>query len=449
MGGRQESHTRQMQGPFMPIIAQRGRKGKVFFTMAKRATKGSGTIRKKIITRNGKKYEWWEARYTIGSDPGTGKQVQKTITGKTQKEVAQKLKAATLAIDTGTYIAPSKQTVGQWLDTWADTYLGNVKPFTAVSYKGQIKNHINPAIGAVRLESLNTATIQRFYNNLAKTGKKVPKKDTDGGIERSGGKIAYEYIPLSAKTIKNVHGVLHKALQQAVANGMLRANPADACTLPRVEKAEIHPLDEVQTRAFIEAIKGHEFETLFTVTLFTGMREGEILGLTWDCVDFSAGTILIKQQLQKEKKAGGCYQLVPLKNDKPRSITPAPWVMDILRKHRQSQTAAQLRAGSLWSNPENFVFTNEIGGHLVSWTVAKKYKRIVTQIGRPDARFHDLRHSYAAAAIRAGDDIKTVQDNLGHATASFTLDVYGHVTEQMKQASAKRQQDYIKSVLGL
>lgn len=397
--------------------------------MAKRAAKGSGTIRKKTDTRSGKKYEWWEARYTAGVDPGTGKQIQRTITGKTQKDVAQKLKEITLAVDTGTYIAPSKQTVGQWLDTWADTYLGGVKPFTVVSYKGQINNHIKPAIGAVRLEALDTATVQRLYNDLAN------EKDGKPG--------------LSPKSIKNVHGVLHKALQQAVANGLIRANPADACTLPRIVKAEIRPLDEVQTKAFIEAIKGHEFETLYTVTLFTGMREGEVLGLTWDCIDFSAGTIYIKQQLQREKKAGGQYQLVSLKNDKPRSITPAPWVMEILHKHRQKQAAAQLRAGKLWNNPQGFVFTNEIGGHLVSWTVTKKYKRVVAQIGRPDARFHDLRHSYAVASIRAGDDIKTVQDNLGHATASFTLDVYGHVTEQMKQASAARQQDYIKSVLGL
>lgn len=146
---------------------------------------------------------------------------------------------------------------------------------------------------------------------------------------------------------------------------------------------------------------------------------------------------------------GGVYQLVPLKNDKPRTITPAPFVMELLRQHRTKQTAWQLRAGELWDNPAGYVFTNEIGGHLVPWTIAKKYKRVVASIGRPDARFHDLRHSYAVAAIRSGDDIKTVQGNLGHATAAFTLDVYGHVTDQMKQASAARMQTYINDVLNL
>ena len=94
-----------------------------------------------------------------------------------------------------------------------------------------------------------------------------------------------------------------------------------------------------------------------------------------------------------------------------------------------------------------FVFTNELGEHLRPWTLYRAFKRAATEIGRPDARFHDLRHSYAVAAIRSGDDIKTVQGNLGHATAAFTLDVYGHVTDQMKQASAQRMQQYINSIM--
>lgn len=110
--------------------------------MAKKSAAGSGSIRKKTINKNGKQYTYWEARYSAGYDPGTGKQIQKTITGKTQKEVSQKLKAATTAIDDGTYIAPSKLTVGEWLDIWASEYLGSVKPATVCSYKAVIKNHL-------------------------------------------------------------------------------------------------------------------------------------------------------------------------------------------------------------------------------------------------------------------------------------------------------------------
>ena len=386
-----------------------------------RAAQGAGTIRQRKDGR-------WEARYTVGRDPGTGKQVQRSVYGATQQEVRKKLAQLTAALDAGTYKEPCKMTVGQWLDIWAADYLGGVKPFTVRSYCDQIRNHIKPALGSVKLEALNAHTIQEFYNSL--------------GAEREG------KPSLSPKTVKNVHGVLHKALQQAVKIGYLRFNPADACELPRAGRKELKPLDEEQSKAFLKAIQGHRFEMLYTVTLFTGMREGEALGLLWDCVDFKKGAILINKQLQREKKKNGQYLLVPTKNGKSRTITPAPWVMKLLRTQRARQAEQQLRAGPMWED-SGFVFTNELGQHLAIHTVYKDFKQIAASIGRPDARFHDLRHSYAVAAIRSGDDIKTVQGNLGHATAAFTLDVYGHVTDQMKQASAARMESYIKDVLNL
>lgn len=263
---------------------------------------GSGTIRKKTVIRNGKEYVFWEARYTEGYDPGTGKQIQRSISGKTQREVVQKLKAATAAIDAGTYTAPSKMTVGDWLDIWTTDYLGGVKPFTVASYKGHVKNHIKPAMGAIKLEALSPHTIQEFYNKLGQMNGDKPG--------------------LSPKTIKDIHGIFHKALQQAVAAGYIRSNPADACILPRVERKQLNPMDESQIQAFLEAIRGHRYEALFTVTLFTGMRQGEVLGLMWDCVDFDRGIILIDKQLHLEKKRGGQYVFASLKNDKARTIAP-------------------------------------------------------------------------------------------------------------------------------
>lgn len=390
--------------------------------MAKSA-KGSGTIRKKTVTRNGKEYTYWEARYTEGWDAGTGKQIQRSVTGKTQKEVAQKLKAATTAIDAGTYTAPNKMTVGEWMDIWSAEYLGNIKPSTAAIYKGIINNHIKPALGTTKLEALNANTIQKFYNSLS-----------------SGDP------PLSPQSIKVVHGTLHKALYQAILLGYIRFNPTEACVLPRIVKKEITPLDETQTAAFLKAIKGHKFETLFTVALFTGLREGELLGLTWDCVDFENGLLIVNKQLQHERKKQAKYIFTPPKNNKTRTVTLAPWIIKLLSDHKSQQEKQQKQMGEMWED-SGFVFTDAIGRHLIACTVYENYKKIVVSIGRPDARFHDLRHSYAVAAIRAGDDIKTVQGNLGHATAAFTLDVYGHVTDQMKQRSAARMENYIQSIL--
>lgn len=393
-----------------------------------RAARGSGTIRKKTVTRNGQTYTYWEARITTGYNPGTGRQVQRSFSGKTQKEVREKMQAAAVELNRGTYQEPSKMTVGEWLDIWAKDYLGSVKPATVLSYNQHIKNHIKPALGAVKLENLNTPVIQGFYNDLRKAHKGKPG--------------------LAPKTIKCIHGILHKALQQAVKVGYLRFNPSDACELPRVERKEIKPLDNEAIGAFLKAIHGHRFEALYLTTIFTGMRRGEVCGLTWDCVDFERGSILINKQLQGVPGKPGEFRFISSKNGKGRVITPAASVMETLKKYKIQQNEMRLKAGSLWQDT-GFVFTNEAGNHLSPHTVYHDFKKLVASIGLPDARFHDLRHSYAVAALRSGDDIKTVQGNLGHHAASFTLDVYGHVTEEMKRASADRMEAFIQGVSSL
>lgn len=389
---------------------------------SKRAPQGMGSIRKVQRTTKGKTYTYYEARYSAGFDPGTGKQVQRSITGKTQKEVAQKLKEVTVSIDQGTYTAPSKMTVGEWLDIWEKEYLGSVKPRTVDSYQATIRKHLKPNLGATKLEELAPHMVQAFYNRL-----------TTGND------------PLSAKTVKNIHGVLHKALQQAVANGYIRNNPTTACVLPRIIKKEIQPMDETQIAAFLQAIKGHRYEALFTTALFTGTREGEILGLQWPQVDLSKGTITIKHQLQKVRGSNGEYTLVPTKNSKSRTITVASSVVAVLKNVKRQQLENKLLHGACWDD-SGFVFTDELGRHLKHQTVYLDFKEVVESIGCPNIRFHDLRHSYAVVSIKAGDPIKTVQENLGHATAAFTLDVYSHVTDQMKQESASRMEQFIKSV---
>ena len=145
--------------------------------MAKKASsrnaQGAGTIRKKTVTRNGKPYTYWEARYTEGRDPGTGKQVQRSIYGRTQKEVREKLQAVAVTLNTGTYTEPDKMTVGEWLDMWLKEYVtGAVKPFTLASYTAQCENHIKPGLGAIKLTALNSVQIQKFYNGLKTTQSK-------------------------------------------------------------------------------------------------------------------------------------------------------------------------------------------------------------------------------------------------------------------------------------
>ena len=395
----------------------------------KKGANGAGSIRKITTTRNGKEYTYWQRRYTEGYDACTGKQIQRSITGKTQKEVAQNLRQITAEIDAKTYVAPCKLSVAEWMAVWAQDYLVGIKASTAYLYKRTIELYIEPHLGHTRLDTLNAHTVQHFYNELAKPSKP-------------------DAAPLSAKSIKNIHGVLHKALQQAVLLNYIRYNPTTACVLPKIVKKEIHPLTDQQTAQLLNLLKGSKYEIPLTVDLFTGLREGELLGLMWDCVDFEKGTILVNKQLRRSQRKGGTYYFSPPKNNKSRTITPAPYVMKLLQAQKVQQAEQRLKAGPAWED-SGLVFTNEFGRYISYRAIFDSFKCIVKRIGLSDARIHDLRHTYAVNSIRAGDDIKTVQSNLGHATAAFTLDVYGHFTDDMQQASSQRMEQFISGVLGL
>ena len=377
-----------------------------------RNAQGGGSLRKRPDGT-------WEGRYTTGRNPGTGRQIQRSVYGKTQAEVRKKLQQATTALDDGIYAAPSNITVGQWLDVWLEEYCAHLKETTLYLYGLRVNKTIKPALGAVKLKGLPAPAIQKFYNNLQKGEK-----------------------PLAPKSVKNIHGVLHKALQQAVELDYIKLNPSNFCKLPRIGKPDIKPLDEKNITRFLETIQGHRYEHPLIVDIFTGIRQGELIGLTWDCVDFQKGTIYLCRQLQK---VNGVYKFMSLKNNKTRTISPAPFVMDTLREQRRIQNGWRLLAGSAWVN-NDFVFTNELGEHLKKQTLYTQFKKVVASLGLPKTRFHDLRHTYAVSAIQSGDDIKTVQENLGHHTAAFTLDVYGHVTEKMKQDSADRMEKFIKGI---
>ncbi len=250
---------------------------------------------------------------------------------------------------------------------------------------------------------------------------------------------------LSAKTVKNVHDVLHRALEQAQKMGFIRNNPTETVTLPRIEKKQIKPLEDKELTVFLNAIKGNPYELVFFVTVFTGLREGEVLGLTWDCVDFFNSTLLINKQHSKVKGTKE-YRFSSLKNDKPRLLTVADAVMDALRHQKVRQKIWKDVAGSAWDNPDNLVFTTELDRYLCNQTVYLAFKKVVKSLGLEEVRFHDLRHTFAVNSLKSGDDIKNIQENLGHHTAAFTLDTYAHVTSGMKKSSASRMDQYIKSV---
>lgn len=392
-----------------------------------RNTSGSGSIRQR---KNGS----WEGRYSTGRDPITGKQIQVSVYGKTKTEVAQIIRKKTAEIDSGSYIAPSKMSLEAWLDIWLRDYCIKVKDSTKRSYRAQCNTNIIPTLGKSTLSSLTTTDIQRLYTSL---------------LSGTDSKKA-----LAPKSIKNVHVVLNEALGKAKSLHMISENPCREVVLPRIEKPKIHALNEEQISSLLK-ITGTDskYGPIYELILFTGLREGEALGLTWDCVSFDKGTITISKQLQKRSKKDGGYTFTTLKNDKPRIIMPAPYVMELLKHRYDTQMREYESAGAAWNGWRNeedhksfVVFSNEIGGYINPKQLYLRLKRIANIIGAPEATVHGLRHTYATISLENGDDPKTVQENLGHASASFTLDVYGHISTRMRTASASNMEHYIQSV---
>lgn len=391
--------------------------------MAKRGN-GEGSIRQR---KNG----LWEGQYVSGRDEN-GKLQKKSVYGKTKREVVEKLAAITTDIRSGLFLPPDKITVAEWSKVWIKDYLVDVTQSTVNQYDYQFRVHINPALGSVKLQKLTGAMVQGFYQKVQMPHTIKQEKKT---IKSKG---------LSPKSLKNLHGVLHSCLDQAIKIGYIKFNPCDACVLPKVVKKEMNTITDINQ--FFDIISGEEFENVYIFAVFSGMRQSEIIGLTWDCVDFENRLITVSKQLRKDHgQAGEEYKFTETKNHKKRIISPAPFVFDVLKKEKLKQAENRLRLGEKFSNSDNLVFTNETGGHLCGGTIYDHWIACLKAHGiEKHIRFHDLRHSFATISLENGEDIKTVSENLGHATVAFTMDTYAHVTDAMKKRSGDRMQEFIE-----
>ena len=345
--------------------------------------------------------------------------IRKSVYGKNKDECSKKLREATASVDNGTYRLPKKITVKEWMNVWFTEYCNDLKERTKHTYRSAIDTHIIPGLGATKLTALKPPMIQRFVNSLTN---------------------------LAPKTVRNVYGILHRALEVAVEQDYLSKNPASAVhSLPRIEPQKVSFLAGEELLRFLEIIRGNPYEMVFRLAVFTGMREGELIGLSWDDVEFDAGTITVRWQMQLVK---GEYKRLATKNDKWRNLTPAASVMEMLRTHRKAQCKKQLQVGELWNNKYNLVFTRENGENIARNTLYHNFKHLQKKAGLPETtRFHDLRHSYAVFALEAGDNMKEIQAALGHYSAAFTMNTYAHVSDQARRESAKRQEEKMKRML--
>lgn len=386
-----------------------------------RRENGSGSIFKR-------KDGIWQATFTVGRK--TGKLKRQTLYAKTQKEAREKLRAAIAEVDAGVYTTPANISLEAWLIRYLNEETANLAPYTKSGYESIIYQRIIPALGRVKLDKLTHIEVQDFANALYRAKK-------DGGYG------------LSPKRAQNIMSVLRRALNVALKIGLIKSNPASCITLPKIEHKEIKPLLDDEIVMFLEAVKGDAYERIHVLGLFTGMREGEVLGLTWDSIDWNASEININKQLQQHQKKGDfSYYLKSPKHEKRRKIIVASEIMHLLREQRAAQDQAKSLCGELWNNEFDLVFTNELGNPINRRTILKHLKKCLSNKGLSNQTFHGLRHGFATMSIQNGVDPKTLQEHLGHHDPGFTLKQYCFASDKMKRDSAEKMQNRMEEIMG-
>lgn len=374
----------------------------------KRAANGQGSISKRPDGR-------YKIDVSLGRDLVTGKAIRKSVYGWTEKEALAKAQKLQVEANEGIYKEPSKLTVKEWCEIWLKEYTGHLAQRTKELYEGDVNNYIIPRLGRHKLRALNRAMIQQFVNSITEDPLREGK-------------------PVAGKTVENIHGTLNRLLNQAVDIDYIKVNPASKPKLPRTEPSEVRAMSRQEMMDFVKHIQGHKYELPYLFDLYTGLREGELLGLQWDSVDLEGGKITVRQQMQKTK-AG--YVLMPPKGNKIRTVPIGEQARAVLQRQKRQQAEWRLRAGAVWQD-SGYVFTNEIGEHIKRQTIYKQYKDAVTAIGAPDLDIHSMRHTYATTSMQAGVDIKNLQTAMGHSSAAFTLARYGHAMQDMHSVNTAR-----------
>jgi integrase len=357
----------------------------------------------------------WSYRVDLGPDPSTGRRRQLAKQGfRTRKAAEAALGEVLSAVAAGSVVSRSATTTGQYLDDWLVSQHHRLRPTTVHSYKLAIAR-INTWLGKVPVQTLTPLQIERFYADLL----------------REGGHAGQ---PLSAKTVRNSHVVLRKALADAGRLGLVQRNAAAAARPPSSSRREFATWSSEDLREFFTAIRGERIYPALVVVATTGMRRGEVLGLRWRDLDLDAAQLSVVQTLTA---VNGEAVIGPTKTSgSRRTVYLDPQTVDVLREHRRRQREERLIAGPVWDSSTDLVFRDEVGGLVHPDWFTREFGRVVTISGLVPIRLHDLRHTYATLALKAGVHPKVVSERLGHATVGITLDLYSHVTPAIARDAA-------------
>lgn len=359
----------------------------------KRRGRGEGLIRER---ENG----LWEARISLGYG-GDGKRKARSVYGKTKAEVQEKLRKLQGDSVSGQLAEPSSLTLGQYLSSWLnDTAKQKVGGTTFVRYEVLVRVHIVPHVGTIKLQKFAPVHINHLMAEIARAGEaKKPGRS-----------------PLWSQKLAGT--LLHNALRHAVRLRLIPFNPAAEVPRAKPREMEMQFLSREQVKTLIETSRTRRLHALFVLAVSTGMRQGELLGLKWDDIDFEAGSLTVKRSLAQVK---GKFFLKEPKSKRSRRTLKLPAVaLDALREHREKMEAE--------GHDSPFAFTTKAGTHISKSNLTRQVFRPALKSAKlPQVRFHDLRHSHCSILLRDGASIKAVSQRLGHSTIELTLRTYFHL----------------------
>jgi integrase len=345
----------------------------------------------------------WCGCITTGQD-ANGKQIRRSVYGSTKADVQQKLMRLQAESLNGWAAQTERMTVGQWLQRWL-TDATALRPRTTDQYRRIIKNKIVPHIGGTSLPKLSPVQIQGLYATLKREG-------------------------ASDRMRQLTHAVLHRALRQALQLGLVTRNAYASVQRPGYRAKTMQTLDKDQVSQLLKAAAGDRLEALYVLAVMTGLRQGELLGLKWSDIDLQKRVLSVRRTLYE---LNGKIETGEPKTDKGRRQVDLPVLaVSALQRHRAAMMVEGHRAAV-------YVFCDSEGNPLrKSNLINRSFRPLLTAAKLPRIRFHDLRHTAATLLLLAGENPKVVQERLGHATISITLDTYSHVLPTMQREAADK-----------
>jgi integrase len=356
----------------------------------------------------------WLVRIFTGRDEKGKRHYRNHTVRGTKKEAQTYLTAKLREKDTGTFIEPSPMSVGDYLDKWLETAKTQVRARTVQGYKDMLASYARPLLGDRRLSDVTPLDIQALYSSLTERG-------------------------LSASTVRHTHVILKVAFKQAVGWRMIPFSPVANVKPPKVApRREIQVLSPEEAKCFLACATEDRYYALFNLALSKGLRPEEYLGLLWDNVDLNAGVLHVRTTMVM-KRGGGWYFGEPKSESSRRTLTLPTSTVRALVEHRRKQAEERLRLGSHYEN-NGLVFATPSGTPVsIENLRARNFKQIINRAELPENfTLYSLRHSFVTLSLLAGVEPKTVSEEAGHSSVSFTLDVYAHVLPSMKQSAAEK-----------